>query len=208
MSAHNPNARLEMFSDGVFAIAITILILDMKVPPLDTIHSIHDVWHALANLWPSFFALCLSFIIIFISWVGHHNIFLMLDKTSPQFQFANGFFLFTIIFIPFAAAFMAEYMNTTYAQPAIVFYCLAVTFHNLGWNVLHFTIIKPVPLLKASISLDRAKKYQRGAFMGLCINMAVIIMAWWIPYIAIVLNFLIWIYWLILSVSVKHESEV
>ena len=208
MPESNPNARLEMFCDGVFAIAITILILDMKVPPLDTIHSIHDVWHAVANLWPSFFALCLSFIIIFISWVGHHNIFLMLDKTSPQFQFANGFFLFTVIFIPFAAAFMAEYMNTPYAQPAIIFYCLAGTFHNLGWNMLHLTIGKPVPLVKAGVGMDRAKKYRKGSMMGFGINVAIILLALWIPYVAIVLNLMIWIYWLILSVSVKHESEV
>jgi uncharacterized membrane protein len=99
------NQRLEMFTDGVFAIAITLLIIEIKVPPLHSMHSIRDVWYAIGILWPSFFALGLSFIIIFISWLGHHNVLKMLDDTSTQFQVANGFFLFTVIIIPFPTAF-------------------------------------------------------------------------------------------------------
>src|SRR4030067_3087085 len=118
------NERLEFFSDGVFAIAITLLILDIKVPPLESVHSVVNVWRSIGQLWPSFFALSLSFVIILIAWLGHHNLLRAVDKTSPSFQIANGFFLFTIIFIPFPTAFMAEYLNTPFAQPAIVFYCL------------------------------------------------------------------------------------
>jgi hypothetical protein len=70
----NPNARLETFCDGVFAIAITLLILEVKVPPLESIHSKAELWTSFARLWPSFFALLLSFTVILITWVGHHNL--------------------------------------------------------------------------------------------------------------------------------------
>lgn len=53
------NDRLETFCDGVFAIAITLLILKIKIPPLDSVHSVEDVWIAVGSLWPSFFALIL-----------------------------------------------------------------------------------------------------------------------------------------------------
>src|SRR5436190_19010898 len=118
------NQRLETFCDGVFAIAMTLLILEIKIPPLESMHSVADVWHGVVRLWPSFIALSFSFLIIFISWIGHHNLFKALDKTSPQFQFANAFFLFTVIIIPFPTSFMAEYLDTPYAQPAIVVYSL------------------------------------------------------------------------------------
>ena len=197
------NQRLEMFSDGVFAIAITLLILEIKVPPLDAMHSIRDVWYAIGHLWPSFFALGLSFIIILISWLGHHNLLKMLDNTSSHFQLANGFFLFTVIIVPFPTAFMAEYLDTAYAQPAIVCYCLVAILHNIGWNLLHRSIMKPQLLVRAS-SLDHAKNAARGAKLGFFIYSAIAILAWWFPYVAIILCLLIWIYWLYLSISIKE----
>ncbi len=126
------NQRLEMFCDGVFAIAITLLILEIKIPPIDSVHSLEDVWNAVGHLWPSFFAFSLSFIIIFIAWTGHHNLLQAVNKTSSQFQFANGYFMFTIILMPFSTAFMAEYLHTPYAQPAIFIYCLNALLHNSG----------------------------------------------------------------------------
>ena len=91
------NSRLETFCDGVFAIAITLLILNIKVPQVESVHSGADVWRDVGRLWPSFFALSLSFTVIFISWIGHHNLLKAIDKSSPQFVGANGFFMFTII---------------------------------------------------------------------------------------------------------------
>src|SRR5262249_22356209 len=124
MDHEKPNQRLEAFCDGVFAIAITLLILDLKVPPLASVHSADDVWRALGEMWPSFFALILSFAVILVTWMAHHNFLQTLDKSSPQFLAANGFFMFTVIVIPYPTSVMAEYLNTPYAQPAIVYYCL------------------------------------------------------------------------------------
>src|SRR6187401_1456937 len=143
MTEANPNARLEIFSDGVFAIAITLLIIEIKVPDRALMNSIDDVWHAVIHLWPSFLALFLSFIIIFISWYGHHTRFNAIDKTSDQFLFANGFFLLTLVILPFPTAFVAEYLNTPYAQPAIVFYSFCSMMHNIAWRVLLYTLEKP-----------------------------------------------------------------
>jgi uncharacterized membrane protein len=204
MSAHSENARLEAFSDGVFAIAITLLVLDMKIPPIASIHSITDMWKAMAGLWPSFFALTLSFIIILISWIGHHNMFSILDKTSATFQFANGFFLFTIILYPFSTAYMSDYLDTPYAQPAIVLYCACNLLHNIGWNLLHTFIVRPVPLVKEGIRLERLREYRNGSRMGFVVNVIIVVTAWWMPYLAITLSFLIWLYWIYLSIAVRR----
>jgi uncharacterized membrane protein len=204
MSSPNANGRLEMFSDGVFAIAITILVLEMKIPPLESIHSNADLWNYIIKLWPSFFALGLSFMIILISWMGHHNILDLMDKTSSQFQIANGFFLLTVIFLPFPTALMAEFLNTPYMKPAVFIYCLSGLFHNIGWNAFHRYVAYPVPLAKSTTNLDMLRKIRQGSQFGFLVSSAIVIVAWWFPYVAIVLSFVIWVYWLILTVSASN----
>ena len=91
MSESNPNSRLEAFCDGVFAIALTLLVFNIKTPASETINTTNDLWLALQRLLPSVFAFLLSFMIIFISWVNHHNTFKLIHKSSYGFIYANGF---------------------------------------------------------------------------------------------------------------------
>lgn len=206
MAEANPNSRLEMFCDGVFAIAITLLIIEIKVPPLNMMHSLADVWKGIAQLWPSAFAMLLSFVIIFFSWYGHHALLKGLDKTSTRFQFANGFFLFTIVVIPFPTAFMAEYLTTPYAQAAIVFYCLCSLLHNLGWRVLVRSIVKPKQLAKSPEHIKFVNGIIKGNQYGTIINLTITTLAWWLPYVALILSILLWAYWLYIALAAKHES--
>ena len=201
------NARLEAFSDGVFAIAITLLIIEIKVPPVESVHSVADVWRAVLHLWPSFFALSLSFGIIFISWLGHHNLLKNIERTSTPFQFANGYLLFTVILMPFFTAFMAEYLNTPFAQPAIVCYSLVALLHNTGWLVLHRSIASAdPPLVKDPIARELGKKAYRGTQYGFVIYASLALLAWWLPYVALLLIVLTWLFWLYVSITVKHPE--
>ena len=67
----NPNGRLEAFCDGVFAIAITLLVIDLAVPAPDTVRSTPDLWAALGRMAPVVFAFVLSFLVILITWFNH-----------------------------------------------------------------------------------------------------------------------------------------
>jgi len=89
VSGHSENVRLEAFSDGVFAIAITLLIIEIKVPHHDEIQSAAELWRAIGHLWPSFLAYVLGFVIILVSWVNHHNGMKLIDKT---WQLALAYF--------------------------------------------------------------------------------------------------------------------
>lgn len=201
------NARLETFCDGVFAIAITLLILDVKVPQVEAVHSVRDVWRDVGDLWPSFFALSLTFVIILISWLGHHNLLKGVDKTSARFQLANGYLLFTVILMPFFTAFMADYLNTPYAQPAIVCFCLNTALHNTGWIALHRSILKAEPpLVRDATALDASRKAYRGALYGLALYTAIGVSAWWAPHVALSITVLSWIYWLYVSLAVRNPE--
>ena len=80
-----------MFSDGVFAIAITLLILEIKVPAIHSIHSVNDLVKALVQLWPPYFAFIYSFDGILIQWIIHRNTFNHLEKTSRPFLYTMAF---------------------------------------------------------------------------------------------------------------------
>ena len=146
MSEKNHLARLEAFCDGVFAIAATLLILEIKIPHLDSVHSVSDLSHMLLEDWPSWFGFVLSFAIIAIAWVNHHVASQHITRSSSLFIYANLFLLLTVAALPFVTGVMAEYLQTPYAQPAVSLYCFVMVIHNIGWILLMLSILYPVPL--------------------------------------------------------------
>jgi uncharacterized membrane protein len=199
------NSRIEAFSDGVFAIAITLLVLELKVPPVATVHSISDLWNGLIHLWPSYFAFTLSFGILLVSWVNHHYLFNILDKSSRPFLYANGFLLFTITFMPFPTALLAEYISTDYAKPAIAFYCFGGVINSIGWNLLLHTLSKPKKLIHSDESIKLINTVKRSTQIGFLIYSVATIMAFWFPIIALIMNLLLWIVWISLSITTKES---
>jgi TMEM175 potassium channel family protein len=83
MADTHANARLEAFCDGVFAIALTLLIIDIKVPTSEGIGATRELWHGLWHLGPAIVAFVLSFAIILITWVNHHRFFRLVNKFHP-----------------------------------------------------------------------------------------------------------------------------
>ena len=204
MTANKSLARVEMFSDGVFAIAITLLILEIKVPPVDSIHSTNDLVRALVHLWPSFFAFFYSFGGILIQWIVHHNTCNHLVKTSRPFLYANGFLMLTIVFFPFPTALLAEYINTEYAMPAIVFYGASSVVNSVGWFLFIRTINKPKRLLNDSVSSEEYNKLKAGNRIALLIYASTALMAIWFPYTALIINVVLWAFWAFISLMEKE----
>jgi uncharacterized membrane protein len=199
------NARIEAFSDGVFAIAITLLILEIKVPPHASIHSVGDLWNSLMRLWPSYFAFLLSFGIILVSWVNHHYLFNVIDKSSRPFLYANGFLLLTITVMPFSTALLAEYIATDYVKPAVALYCFGGVINSIGWNLLLHTLYKPKLLLHGSVSFDMIDSIKRSTQLGMIVYMGTTALAFWFPIVALVINLMLWIVWITLSINARSD---
>jgi uncharacterized membrane protein len=99
-------ARTEAFSDGVFAIAITLLVLDIKVPhdlPENT-----SLLRALLNQWPIYMAFLTSFATIGIMWLNHHRMFRYIRRVDHWFLVLNGLLLLGVTFVPFPTSLAAE----------------------------------------------------------------------------------------------------
>jgi uncharacterized membrane protein len=99
-----PTSRLEAFSDGVFAIAITLLIIEVHVPDAAPGRLAHD----LAEQWPSYAAYVVSFLQIGIVWVNHHTLLAHVARTDRTLLFLNLLMLMCVAFIPFPTALLAE----------------------------------------------------------------------------------------------------
>jgi uncharacterized membrane protein len=104
--------RLVFFSDAVFAIAITLLIIEIHVPRLPIGSTPHDYLVALEHLWPSFFGFFVSFWVIAAFWAGHHRAFGLAAHYRDALLAPNLAFLCSIVFMPFATAFMAGNLGT------------------------------------------------------------------------------------------------
>ena len=130
--------RLEAFTDAIIAIAITLLVLDIKVPSREANESNQALWHALGDIWPNYFGYALSFIVLGIMWVNHHHIFQYIARTNHTFMIINVFFLLCVSFLPFPTALVAENIGHEGAQTATIVYTgwfvVTAIFYNLIWR--------------------------------------------------------------------------
>jgi uncharacterized membrane protein len=115
----NETARIEAFSDGVFAIAITLLIIEVHVPA----HRHADtLGHELLAAWPSYFGYLTSFLTIGVMWLNHHHVFTLLDRYDHTHMLLNLVLLLLIAFLPFPTAVLARFIGTDGAQAAVALY--------------------------------------------------------------------------------------
>jgi len=205
MAESNTNSRLEAFCDGVFAIALTLLIIDIKIPVSETISTTNDLWLALQHLLPSIFSFLMSFTIVFIAWVNHHGVLKLVHKSSPAFIYANGFLLLTIVVLPFPTALLSEHLFTDHATPAVVVYAAINGLQAIGWILLSYTVINPHPLTQNEKTILTVRAGQQSSYFALAIYTLLTIMAFWFPQIVAFLLGVIWLGWLIYGIRIKSE---
>jgi uncharacterized membrane protein len=124
-------ARVETFSDGVFAIAITLLVLTIAQPGAgDYLH----LRHALLERWPSLAAYAVSFVVIGIMWVNHHTVFSHVQRVDRGLFYWNLWLLMTIVFIPYPTEVFGQALRLHQgARTAAVFYSLTMTVNAVMW---------------------------------------------------------------------------
>jgi uncharacterized membrane protein len=118
--------RLEAFSDGVFAVAITLLVLNIKIPgidvPLSKLPDDTHLWPALLNEWPMLAAYATSFATIGVMWLNHHRLYQHIKRTNTVLLLLNLLLLLVIAFIPVPTALLAEYILRPDQHAAAIVY--------------------------------------------------------------------------------------
>lgn len=115
--------RIEALSDGVFSIAMTLLILDIRVPVVSLISGQPSLAHRLFELWPRLLSYATSFMILGIYWIGQHNQFYVIKRSDRTFLWINILFLMCIAFVPFPTSLLGSY---SHQQIAVVVYGLVL----------------------------------------------------------------------------------
>jgi uncharacterized membrane protein len=147
----HPLERLIFFSDAVFAIAITLLIIEIHVPHLEHGSTSHQYLVALAQLWPSFLGFFISFFVIGAFWGGHHRAFALAGHYSEKLPGPNLYMLCAIVFMPFSTAFMSA--NTGDLVPTVVYNLTLLTTGLL--NIRLVRIVTAPPVVAESVSAER-----------------------------------------------------
>lgn len=173
-------SRLEAFSDGVFAIAATLLILNVHAngPHLG---------HALSRAWPSYAAYAVSFITIGIMWVNHHGVFAQIDKVDRTFLMINVFFLMTIAFVPFPTVLVAEHFRDANLGVAALAYGFTFTVTALLYNVLWLYAAAGRRLLRDDADPRVVSGITRSYLPGPWIYLAATLIGLWKPTVSVVL---------------------
>ncbi|MCX6642221.1 MAG: TMEM175 family protein [Candidatus Bathyarchaeota archaeon] len=205
MGESNVNSRLEAFSDGVFAVALTLLVIDIKINSGEIINTTNDLWLALQHLLPSVFAFLLSFTIVFIAWVNHHGTMKLIHKSSPALIYANGFLLLTIVILPFTTTLLSEHLFTDHATAAVVVYAAINALQSMAWIFLGHTALNPNPLTKNEKSTSTVRAGQKNSYFALAINTLLVIMAFWFPQVVALLIGVIWLGWLVYGIRIRSE---
>jgi uncharacterized membrane protein len=191
--------RVEAFSDGVFAIALTLLILGIKVPDLSNFATNKNLYLSLVNLWPSYLAFILSFLAVLIMWINHHGFFKYLKKIDTAFLLVNGFLLLMVTFINYPTAVLAKYIESDAFNIASAFYCGTMVLISIAYNMLWFASAYKRRLVKDEISDALIIKIRNAYWFSFFIYLVAFIISFYLPLIALTISISLWFFWTVLS---------
>lgn len=161
---HINKTRLEAFSDGVFAILITLLVLELKVPQIVDHNSADELLAALIHLLPRFFSWVISFLMIAVIWVNHHRLLELIDRVDNRFFWLNANLLLWTSFIPFPTALIGEYAGNSLAT---FLFGLIMSLSALAFVFLRAYLRSLPSIVKGDIGAETLQRaYVRSMLMG------------------------------------------
>jgi uncharacterized membrane protein len=174
--------RLEAFADGVFAIAATLLIIDVSVDaPGGALGA------AILHAWPQYAAYGVSFLVIGIWWVNHHACMAVVDRVDRTFLFMNIALLACIAFLPFPTRLVADHFRDSGVRAATIAYALTMSAAAVCYATAWYYAAQGRRLIAAQADDRKVSGLSRSALPGVPINVAATLVALWSPYLALAL---------------------
>jgi uncharacterized membrane protein len=170
-------SRLETFADGVFAIAATLLILNVDAQVSD----VPDLGARLLHIWPSYLAYAVSFVTIGIMWVNHHTLMSQIDRVDRRFLLATVGLLVCIAFVPFPTRLVAEHIRAEGARDAALAYGFTMVATAIMFSVTWFYASRGQRLLRADADPAVVSGISRSYLPGPWIYLAATLIAFVSP---------------------------
>jgi TMEM175 potassium channel family protein len=153
--------RIEAFTDGVFAIIVTLLVLELKVPPLHDQQSVRELAGRLIELLPQFLSWLISFVIVCKFWLNHHHIFGLARHANYSLVWLNVVFLMCQSFIPFPTALMGEHASNPLA---VSFFGCVMAINTIAFIAMHRYILRH--LIKPELAGAQDPRIILKSFVG------------------------------------------
>lgn len=193
--------RLEAFSDGVFAIIITLLVLEIKVPHIEQHNSTEALLTALQSLLPKFLSWVISFLVIAVIWVNHHRMLELVEKVDHSFFWLNANLLLWTSFIPFPTALMGDYAHNPLA---VSFFGIVLSLTAMAFTLMRRYLANHGDILKKEIGQQTLKSTALKSFlMGPLVYWIGAGLAWIHPGISWTIYLIIPIYFIFPSIKQK-----
>jgi uncharacterized membrane protein len=173
---------MEIFSDGVFAIAATLLIIDVSVDAPGA-----ELGAELKHSWPQYAAYAVSFLMIGIWWVNHHAYMAVIDRVDRTLLFGTIAFLACIAFLPFPTRLVAEHFRDDGVRAAAITYGLTMTAAAICATSFWFYAASGRRLIAEAADQRMVSALSRAVIPGVPINVTATLVAVWSPYTALAL---------------------
>jgi uncharacterized membrane protein len=187
--------RVEAFSDGVFAVAITLLVLNLQPPE----HTTDHLWTALRHQWPNYAAFVVSFFVIGIIWVNHHSVFRNIAQVDRPLMFINLMLLLFVVLLPFCTALLADNLrrevNNIDSQIAAAIYSVTMLAMSVAFQALWRWAVKDGRLLHQSVDPAQARAASRRFGFGLFVYAGTVVIAFISAPVCLLVHFLIAMYY-------------
>ena len=171
--------RTETFSDGVLAIAITLLVLDLHVPLRGTLGD-ESLADALGHQWPQYAAYVTSFLVIGIIWVNHHTLFRLIRYVDRMLLFINLLLLLFVAAIPFTTSLLAEYLTAggSAARTAALVYSVVMVAMSFAFGSLFIYVVRHTALVEDNVDPAALRtSTRRFTALGIVLYSATILVA-------------------------------
>jgi len=160
-------SRLEAFSDGVIAVAITLLVLDVHVPDIDVLKM--PLLDALGKQWPAYLGYVTSFLVVGIFWANHHLLFKYIKRTDHFFLLINTLFLMCIAFVPFGTSLLETYMqkgDPLNERTAAIVYSGILLLCAITFSIVWLYASSKCRLLRLDLDPRIIQRITRGYLIG------------------------------------------
>ena len=176
----NETSRIEAFSDGIFSIAATLLVLELK-PPADAV----SFWQGILQQWPGYASFLLSFLYIGIMWINHHRLFSHIHRSDDVLMVTNLLLLLGVVWIPYPTSLMARAVATGRIHEAAIFYNGSYCVIALLFNLLLLSCVKR-GLVDRNYTTVRGIAKQYG--MGPVMYLLCFAVTWWSVPLSLAMN--------------------
>jgi uncharacterized membrane protein len=190
--------RIETFSDGVFCIAVTLLSIEIGVDVKTNVTD-EGLRHSLLEQWPLYLAYVISFINVLLAWIGHHSLFKLLRKTDNFIMVTNGLLMMLVALVPFPTKTLGAFLLTDALKTAVVFYTGYFVLISLAFRLLWFAATRNKDLLIHGITAYQIRQTTKSENIGLICNGVIFGVAFFNPWLALILSFGMWIYWFVFT---------